>query len=207
MKKNFFKMAMVAAFAMVSGVVSAQTISFDDITVAPGKTTTVGVYIQTDAPEKVWATQFNPYVTDGIAITAVELNTEVMTGDGAKATLTDKSSKGFFVVGFNNGAGNAIAGLTTEKTKVGTMTLSAPDGIAEGPYTITVKAGKINELGGTSQKVNDFDVTVTVSANTGIEAVENMESNAPVYNLNGMLMNGNLQKGVYVQNGKKFIVK
>jgi len=44
---------------------------------------------------------------------------------------------------------------------------------------------------------------------TGISAVkENVESiDAPVYNLQGARVNGALQKGIYVKNGKKFIVK
>ncbi len=206
MKKNFFKMAMVAAFAMVSGVVSAQTIEFDEIVVAPGASTTVNVYITTPTPEKVWATQFNVYTTD-VQVTGAEINAELFTGEGAKANVTDKSSKGFYVVAYNNGAGNKIEGLTTEKTNVGTMTVAAPAGLAEGDYTVTIKTGKINELGGSSQKVEDFDVTVKVSKDTGIESATVEQNNAPVYNLAGMLMNGNLQKGIYVQNGKKYIVK
>jgi len=206
MKKNFFKMAMVAAFAMVSGVVSAQTIEFDEITCAPGATATVGVYIQTDAPEKVWGAQFNAKYTDDIKVTAAEINAEVMTGEGAKVTVTDKSKNGFFVVQFTNGAGNNIEGLTTEKTKIGTITVTVPETVAEGEYTWNVEKAKLNELGGSNQPVADFAVTVKVSADTGIESVS-VENDAPVYNLNGMLMNGNLQKGVYVQNGKKFIVK
>ena len=48
---------------------------------------------------------------------------------------------------------------------------------------------------------------------TGISDVEMKQNvmedkNAPIYNLNGVLMNGeNLPKGIYVKNGKKFVVK
>ena len=45
---------------------------------------------------------------------------------------------------------------------------------------------------------------------TGIEnlfAAEETVDDAPVYNLQGARVNGNLQKGIYVKNGKKFIVK
>lgn len=43
---------------------------------------------------------------------------------------------------------------------------------------------------------------------TGIDAVENVEDNAPIFNLQGKRVSReNLTSGVYVQNGKKFIVK
>jgi hypothetical protein len=34
------------------------------------------------------------------------------------------------------------------------------------------------------------------------------DSNAPIYNLNGVMMDANsLQKGIYIKQGKKFVVK
>jgi hypothetical protein len=44
---------------------------------------------------------------------------------------------------------------------------------------------------------------------TGIENLftETVEDDAPVYNMQGARVDGSLQKGVYIKNGKKFIVK
>lgn len=55
-------------------------------------------------------------------------------------------------------------------------------------------------------------VTVLTPKNgTGIEEITNKvisDQNAPVYNINGVKMNPNaLQKGIYIKQGKKFIVK
>jgi len=42
---------------------------------------------------------------------------------------------------------------------------------------------------------------------TGIKGIESAESSEPVYNLQGIRMGNKLVKGVYVQGGKKFVVK
>ncbi len=46
---------------------------------------------------------------------------------------------------------------------------------------------------------------------TGIEAVKTVapavDANAPIYNLNGVRVANAAQKGIYIQNGKKFVVK
>ena len=55
-------------------------------------------------------------------------------------------------------------------------------------------------------------VTVLTPKNgTGIEEISNKvvsDHNAPIYNLNGVMMNSkSLQKGIYIKQGKKFVVK
>jgi len=44
---------------------------------------------------------------------------------------------------------------------------------------------------------------------TGIEAIQTVKAaeNAPIYNLNGVRVANAAQKGIYIQNGKKFVVK
>ena len=55
------------------------------------------------------------------------------------------------------------------------------------------------------------DIFKAVGGVDGIEEVASeivSDPNAPVYNLNGVRVNGNtLQKGIYVKQGKKFIVR
>lgn len=54
-------------------------------------------------------------------------------------------------------------------------------------------------------------VVLTEKGGTGIEEIRTdkvtFNPNAPVYNLNGVRMNGTLLPGVYVKQGKKFVVK
>lgn len=208
MKKNFLKTFALACVALFSTAVNAQTIEFDEIVVAPGASADVDVYITTQDASKVWATQFNVYYDAGISINNVEMNAALFTGEGAKAQLTHKDKAGFYVVAINNGTGNVLEGLANDtKTKVGTITFAADESMTEGDYTLTIKQGKINELGGTSQKVADFTVNFKVGEATGINEVSAQNVNAPIYSIAGARMNGNLQKGIYVQNGKKFIVK
>ena len=42
---------------------------------------------------------------------------------------------------------------------------------------------------------------------TGINEVQNTKNNGELYNLNGMRLSKPTQKGIYIMNGKKFIVK
>lgn len=54
-------------------------------------------------------------------------------------------------------------------------------------------------------------MVLTEKGGTGIEEIRTdkvtFNPNAPVYNLNGVRMNGTLLPGVYVKQGKKFVVK
>ena len=92
---------------------------------------------------------------------------------------------------------------------VANFTVEVADGTADGDYEMKVTNTELtygdDPMAQETTAPAEFNIKVTVGA-TGIESVS-VENNAPVYNLAGMLMNGNLQKGIYVQNGKKYIVK
>ena len=52
----------------------------------------------------------------------------------------------------------------------------------------------------------DFDGTTT-SIDELLPDADALDSNAPIYDLSGRRMQGTLHKGIYIQNGRKFIVK
>lgn len=52
----------------------------------------------------------------------------------------------------------------------------------------------------------DFDGTTT-SIDELLPAADVLDNNAPIYNLSGRRMQGTLHKGIYIQNGRKFMVK
>lgn len=52
----------------------------------------------------------------------------------------------------------------------------------------------------------DFDGTTT-SIDELLPAADVLDSNAPIYDLSGRRMQGTLHKGIYIQNGRKFMVK
>ena len=85
-------------------------------------------------------------------------------------------------VGFYWGAENGVA---FEMTKPSTAYLTVPQ----------------------SMGVQSFALNLEEDVTTGIATVVTNE-NAPIYNLQGIRMNGkNLPKGIYIQDGKKFMVK
>ncbi|MBQ6161942.1 MAG: hypothetical protein IJK21_04780 [Prevotella sp.] len=98
-----------------------------------------------------------------------------------------------------------------------TMTLEAASDIAEGTYEATIKnidmdnlASNLMQINGWTDKIwEDVTFTITVGTPTGIDTIEAAEDwNAPVYDLNGRMINGKpAQKGVYIKNGKKVVVK
>ena len=52
----------------------------------------------------------------------------------------------------------------------------------------------------------DFDGTTT-SIDELLPDADALDSNAPIYDLSGRRMQGTLHKGIYIQNGRKFMVK
>lgn len=62
-----------------------------------------------------------------------------------------------------------------------------------------------------SDAIGRIDVFSPVKDPTGIETVKTVapavDANAPIYNLNGVRVANAAQKGIYIQNGKKFVVK
>ena len=56
--------------------------------------------------------------------------------------------------------------------------------------------------------VNKSNIVYYELPNTSVESVKaELDANAPIYNVMGQKMSGNLPAGIYIQNGKKFIVK
>ncbi len=83
-------------------------------------------------------------------------------------------------------------------------------GLTSPEYTVMgAKAGEYAvsaTVDGTTESAESN--TVTVTTGTGIAAVEGSTAAAPVYAVDGkMVQKDNLKKGVYIQNGKKYIVK
>lgn len=94
-----------------------------------------------------------------------------------KLAITDDGTVGFYW--------GATGGAAFEMTKPSTAYLTVPQ----------------------SMGVQSFALNLEEDVTTGIATVVTNE-NAPIYNLQGIRMNGkNLPKGIYIQDGKKFMVK
>ena len=94
----------------------------------------------------------------------------------------------FYKFGNHKTKGLGFYRITSGTLAAGTIYIQAPD------------MARLTDFLGLS--FGDDDAT----AIEGVEAIE-AENGAEVYNLQGVRVNGTLQKGIYVKNGKKFIVK
>ena len=202
MKKNFFKGAVLALFAMVSTSAMAQSVSISDATVESGSTGSATATLDTGGKE-VLGFQF--YLSgdkiDGASLVAeVEAIDEGFNADPNVKISKFNTKKNRYTITVSNSDNEPMNDGDFMK-----INFTAAEDLAEGEYNLTLNVAEIIIAGSDPIEQGDVAFKVTVGS-TGIEAIE-VINNAPVYNLNGMLMNGNLQKGVYVQNGKKFIVK
>jgi len=124
--------------------------------------------------------------------------------------LTDQD---FIVVSVINDYGTGSihpvyeAGTTVEAAKADykSQTIGTSTAVYKGTETFTLYR--------VSDALNRVVVLTPKSGSTGIETVNNYgkmvsDHNAPVYNLNGVQVNPNaLTKGIYIKQGKKFIVR
>lgn len=63
-------------------------------------------------------------------------------------------------------------------------------------------------LTATAATAKSLSINYNGSTTTGISNITNSENdNAPIFNIQGMRMDKNLPKGIYIKNGKKFVVK
>jgi len=204
MKKNFFRTAFLAVFALASTAVMGQvTMSLSDVKAEAGGTGEATLSLDFDATTApVFSLGFYVYQDDDayITIEGVKAIEDAFNGTSA-ATCKFKESKKRYTFSISDTEGEVF-----NPGELATITVKVAEGTPDGDYELRVEDIEASMKGLDPATPANMVLKVTVGA-TGIEAIKLIENNAPVYNLNGMLMNGNLQKGVYVQNGKKFIVK
>ena len=142
--------------------------------------------------------------------TAVPANTGVVL-KGAAATTTLNIVDNADAIGTNSLQGTCRPVASTDKLVLGV-------GKVSGTIGFYIPSDALTELAANKAYLNVSDVTAASSAiamnfggeATGIGAVlgeEGIESNAPVFDLSGRRVMQTVKGGLYIQNGKKFIVK
>lgn len=169
-----------------------------------------------------------PAEVEAYAVTGVENGYAMMTqveGVLPKNTgvvLKNTGDYTFKVAGATGSVeGNLLLGSTEDTYVEGdALVLSKQDGVV-GFYKAQLNCGSFGEAGGSHFKNNAnkayLPMTATQGANmlrfnfggetTAIDAVEVENANAPIYDLSGRRVLTTVKGGVYIQNGKKFIVK
>ncbi len=204
MKKNFFKGAVLAVFALVSTSAMAQKVSITDVTVEAGNKAAATLSFEAEGKDVVG---FQFYVSgeqvDGtnIVLESLEAIEDAFAGGSDLSLSKFNTKKNRYTVLVGDKENEPLTEGEFMK-----MNFAAAADLPEGDYNLNLNVYEINIAGADPVEQGDVAFKVTVGA-TGIEAITLIENNAPIYNLAGVQMNGNLQKGVYVQNGKKYVVK
>ena len=207
MKKFFVTMIALVATLGISAQNDFTFKTNNGDKLAKGSDMTVHVYLD-NVTEGVNGFQINMVIPEGIGLKAesVIFQDSRWNGDATKefSFQYKKKTKDYRAI-LAGGTGEAISG----EGELFCFDLEVTDdAIEEGKKTIEITTVKVKAEDGSNLEgtCNNWEFEV-VGTDTGIESATVEQNNAPVYNLAGMLMNGNLQKGIYVQNGKKYIVK
>lgn len=169
-----------------------------------------------------------PAEVEAYAVTGVENGCAMMTQvegvlpANTGVVLKNTGDYTFKVAGATGSVeGNLLLGSTVDTYVEGdALVLSKQDGVV-GFYKAQLNCGAFGEAGGSHFKNNAnkayLPMTATQGANmlrfnfggetTAIDAVEVENANAPIYDLSGRRVLTTVKGGVYIQNGKKFIVK
>ena len=98
--------------------------------------------------------------------------------------------------------------FTVTDAQYGTIWVMSGGKFKKAAVGLNIPVGKAYvELDAATAKFIGDELDIAYGEPTGIETINaQLDDNAPIYNLNGVRVN-KLQKGVYIQNGHKFIVK
>jgi hypothetical protein len=162
------------------------------------------------------------------AITGIEGNWATMTAvegvlpANTGVILKNEGEYTFKVAGATGSVeGNLLLGTLTDTYVEGDAYVLANGVDGVGFYKAQLNCGAAGEAGGSHFKNNAnkayLPMTATQGANmlrfnfggetTAIDAVEVENANAPIYDLSGRRVLSTVKGGIYIQNGKKFIVK
>ena len=181
--------------------------TFSNVSIEAGKTADLKVTFESNVTIAGW--QMFLYLPEGIEIVydddeeeyAITLS-ELHKKKHACAVQTTKDGAKMLVMT----AGTETVEMKANSGDLCTITLKAADTFS-GSATVDVKKIRISDKAAKSYSQDDTSFTITASGSAdGISSISAADNNAPVYNLAGQKVN-NAQKGVYIQNGKKVVMK
>ena len=159
--------------------------------------------------------QFDLYLPEGVTIAnnaKASLSSDRLAAGDAHTLMADEMTDGamrFLCSSMNDES------FTGGNGEVATLTVNIADNVANGDYDIVVKNAIMTETDiSRSYEADDIKSTLTVLDQTGVETVtaDNERCEGPIYTIGGQLVGKKstmrqLRKGVYIRNGKKFVVK
>lgn len=217
MNKSIILTALAAV--LISGNVMSQTITANDVAIAPGKTSTLTVSLQT--PVQSGVVEFYLDLPEGIEIDedgsgfktsrgsllngASMMDVKEMDDGSYRFECIPSTSKGSMQTSTGEYSGSIVS-----------ISLKAGRDVANGTYDgstsriIAVKPGG----GDTNTTIGDiadctFKINVSEKGTAGISgiAVDKLAKDGKVYNIQGQRVSNTIQSGLYIVDGKKVVVR
>ena len=159
--------------------------------------------------------QFDLYLPEGVTMAnnaEASLSSDRLAAGDAHTLMADEMTDGavrFLCSSMND---ESFAGGDGE---IATLTVNIADNMTNGDYDVVVKNALMTETDiSKSYEADDIKSTLTVLDQTGVETVtaDNERRDGSIYTVGGQLVGkksttSQLRKGIYIHNGKKFVVK
>lgn len=149
----------------------------------------------------------NVHIFQGVGINLEGRKGDDMSGNWIGSLylkINNLSATDFIMVsGYNNYGSNALHPVVASEEEF----------LASNNAPVTSVLAGTSEIGllrisDVIARLQVFSPVGDVNAISNVNAADKANADAPVYNISGMRVNkNNLQKGIYIQNGKKFVVK
>ena len=159
--------------------------------------------------------QFDLYLPEGVSMAAnakASLSSDRLAAGDAHTLMADEMTDGAvrFLCSSMNDENFAVG-----DGEIATLTVNIADNVANGNYDVVVKNALMTETDiSKSYEADDIKSTLTVLDQTGVETVtaDNERRDGSIYTVGGQLVGkksttSQLRKGIYIRNGKKFVVK
>ncbi|MBQ8060217.1 MAG: leucine-rich repeat protein, partial [Prevotella sp.] len=159
--------------------------------------------------------QFDLYLPEGVSMATnakASLSSDRLAAGDAHTLMVNEISDGavrFLCSSMND---ESFAGGDGE---IATLTVNIADNVANGDYDVVVKNAIMTETDiSKSYEADNIKSTLTVLDQTGVETVtaDDERRDGTIYTVGGQLVGkksttSQLRKGIYIRNGKKFVVK
>ncbi|MBQ8058482.1 MAG: hypothetical protein IJ199_01495 [Prevotella sp.] len=159
--------------------------------------------------------QFDLYLPEGVTMAnnaKASLSSDRLAAGDAHTLMADEMTDGAVRFLCNSMNDESFAEGDGE---IATLTVNIADNVANGEYDVVVKNALMTETDiSRSYEADNIKSTLTVLDQTGVETVtaNDEHRNGSIYTVGGQLVGkkattSQLRKGVYIRNGKKFVVK
>ena len=206
MKK--FKTLLVGALLAFAGNAMGQTVTFsaEDVTIEAGETADLVVSLENSMDIVAWS--FKLYLPEGVKVAYSDEEEDYVIELSDRHTkkhlpdVTPTTDGGYLIKAY---AATAKA-INEHSGELVTVTLEAESTFAA-DGTATIKEGAVSTADAVQYNASE-NVTFNVkkAAPTGINGVSINAEDGAVYNMQGQRVE-NAQNGIFIQNGKKVVVK